>query len=108
MASPVDLPDDLAAVLRTAVRKAAGGHDLALLRRDEEVSPGRAGELLGFSRQYVDRLIAEGVLPVRRLPDSTHRKIRVADVLAFAEQRRRRTGIISDMVDEMVEAGAKY
>lgn len=105
---PVELPDELAAVLRTAVREAVGGHDLALLRRDDEVSPARAGELLGFSRQYVDRLIAEGVLPCRRLPDSTHRKVRVADVLALADRRERRSRIISDMVDEMVEAGAEY
>lgn len=104
----LELPRELAEVLRTAIRDAASGHDLALLRQDEEVSPAKAGELLGFSRQYVDRLIAEGVMPARRLPRSTHRKIRVADVVAFAERRQQRGRLISEMVDDLVEAGAEY
>lgn len=104
----VEVPEPLAAMLRTAVREAASGHGLALVLSDEEVSPAKAGELLGLSRQYVDRLIAEGVLTARRLPGSTHRKLRVADVLAFAEQRDRRRKRIADMVDTLVEAGAEY
>ncbi|HET6951520.1 MAG TPA: helix-turn-helix domain-containing protein [Acidimicrobiales bacterium] len=104
----VEVPEPLAAMLRTAVHEAATGHGLALVLSDEEVSPAKAGELLGLSRQYVDRLIAEGVLPARRLPGSTHRKLRVADVLEFAEQRDRRRKRIADMVDTMVDAGAEY
>ncbi|MCP4306361.1 MAG: helix-turn-helix domain-containing protein [bacterium] len=102
------LPEELAAVIRTAVLEAAEGHDLSLMSREDEVSPGRAGELLGLSRQYVDRLIAQGVLPARRLPDSTHRKIRRSDVLALAAQRDSRRELISDMVDTMTDAGAEY
>lgn len=104
----VEVPEPLAAMLRTAVREAASGHGLALVLSDDEVSPAKAGELLGLSRQYVDRLIAEGALPARRLPGSTHRKLRVADVLAFADQRDQRRTRIADMVDTMVEAGAEY
>jgi excisionase family DNA binding protein len=104
----VELPEQLAAVLITAVREAVHGRDLALLPRDEEISPAKAGELLGLSRQYVDRLIAEGVLPARRLPGSTHRKVRVADVMAFAGERARRQRIITDMVDTLTQHGATY
>lgn len=104
----VEVPEPLAAMLRTAVQEAASGHGLALVLSDEEVSPAKAGELLGLSRQYVDRLIAEGVLAARRLPGSTHRRLRVADVLAFAEQRDRRRKRIADMVDTLVDAGADY
>lgn len=105
---PVALPEELAAVLLNAVREVAGGHDVALVSLDDEVSPAKAGELLGLSRQYVDRLIAEGVLPARRLPQSTHRKLRVADVLAFAARRDKRRKLITDMVDTLTEAGAEY
>lgn len=104
----VALPDELAAVLATAVHEAAEGHDLTLLPRDEEISPARAAGLLGLSRQYVDRLIAEGVLPARRLPNSTHRKVRVADVLSLTEERTRRRRIITGMVDTLTDAGADY
>lgn len=104
----VALPGDLAAVLLTAVRVAANGHDVALLRRDDEVSPAKAGDMLGFSRQYVDRLIAEGVLAARRLPGSTHRKVLVADVLELAETRTVRQERITDMVDALTADGAEY
>lgn len=104
----LELPEELAAVVRTAVREAAEGHDLSLLPHEEEVSPRRAGEILGLSRQYVDRLIAEEILPARRLPDSTHRKIRLSDVVALAAQRDGRRELISDMVDTLTDAGAEY
>lgn len=90
------------------MRVAADGHDVALLSLDEEVSPAKAGELLGFSRLYVDRLIAEGVLPAQRLPGSTHRKVRVADVLNLAEARASRQQQITDMVDTLTANGADY
>lgn len=89
----VQLPAALESILLTAVRDAADGHSVAVVRSDEELSPAKAGELLGLSRQYVDRLIAEGALPARRLPGSTHRKVRVTDVLAFGpdgDERRAR------------------
>jgi excisionase family DNA binding protein len=104
----LELPEALADMLSSAVRQAAKGHNLTLVRTDEEVSPARAGKLLGLSRQYVDRLIADGVLPARRLPGSTHRRLRMVDVVAFAERRDQRRELISDMVDTMVDAGAEY
>ncbi len=66
------------------------------------------GELLGLSRQYVDRLISEGVLPARHVPGSTHRKVRVADVVALGERRDHRRKVISKMVETVTEAGAQY
>lgn len=104
----VRLPAALESILLAAVRDAADGHSVAVVRSDAELSPAKAGELLGLSRQYVDRLIAEGVLPARRLPGSTHRKVRVADVLAFGERRDHRRRLIADMVDTLTEAGAQY
>lgn len=48
----------------------------------EEVSPAQAAKLLGVSRQFVDRLVAAEVLPTRRLPNSSYRKIPVRAVVA--------------------------
>lgn len=104
----LELPPALESLLLTAVRDAASGHNVALVRTDEEVSPAKAGELLGLSRQYVDRLISEGVLPARHIPGSTHRKVRVADVVALGERRDQRRKVISKMVDTVTDAGAQY
>ncbi len=68
----------------------AEGEHLIVLRPDQEVTPAGAADLLGVSRQFVDRLLAGSVLEFRRLPDSKHRRIRVGDVLALAEERDRR------------------
>lgn len=104
----LELPSALENLLLMAVRDAAGGHNVALVRTDDEVSPAKAGELLGLSRQYVDRLINEGALPARHIPGSTHRKLRVADVVAFGERRDERRKLIGKMVDTVTDAGAKY
>ena len=104
----VEIVEGLTGMLRAAVHEAACGRALTLLPSDEEVSPAKAGQLLGLSRQYIDRLIANGTLSARRLPGSTHRKLRVADVMAFAEQRDERRARITEMVDTLVDAGADY
>jgi len=99
---------DLAQFLEMAVEEIASGEEVLLVRGDAEVSPAEAGELLGISRQFIDRLIDVGKLPARRLPGSRHRRLRVADVLAFGRQREDRLSLISDGVNGLVDAGAEY
>jgi excisionase family DNA binding protein len=86
----------------------ASGGEVIVLRGDAEVSPAEAGELLGLSRQFVDRLIDQGDPPARRLPGSRHRRIRVADVVAFGRGRDERRASISQAVNAAVDAGAEY
>ena len=94
--------------LAAAVSEVASGDEVVLLRSESEVSPAEAGELLGISRQFVDRLIDVGRLPARHLPGSRHRRLRVADVIAFAERRDERQELISDAVNALVDSGAEY
>jgi excisionase family DNA binding protein len=84
------LPPSLAHVVTAAGAALAGGGPVAVVGTDAEVSPAGAAALLGVTRQYVDRLIATGVLPARRLPGSRYRRIPVHAVLA------RRTGRSAD------------
>ena len=86
----------------------AADSSVVLLRGESEVSPAEAGELLGISRQFVDRLIDVGKLPARRLPGSRHRRLRAADVIAFAARRDERQGLISDGINVLVDGGAEY
>lgn len=71
----------------------ARGARVVVLRAEDEVSPSRAAEVLGVTRQFVDRLCEDGVLPFRSLPGSRHRRIRVQDVIdVAAEREQRRSG----------------
>jgi excisionase family DNA binding protein len=99
---------ELSRLLRVVLAELASGGEVIVLRSEAEVSPAEAGELLGLSRQFVDRLIDHGDLPARRLPDSRHRRIRVADVVAFGRGRDERRASISGAVNAVVDAGAEY
>jgi excisionase family DNA binding protein len=99
---------ELSRLLRVAMTELAAGGEVIVLRGEAEVSPAEAGELLGLSRQFVDRLVDGGVLPARRLPGSRHRRIRVADVVSFGRQRDERRASIAEAVNELVDAGADY
>ncbi|MDR3068761.1 MAG: helix-turn-helix domain-containing protein [Cellulomonas sp.] len=75
----------------TAVRRmlddVAHGARVVVLRAEDEVTPAQAAEILGVTRQFVDRLCEDGVLPFHRLPASRYRRIRVQDVLDVAAER---------------------
>lgn len=78
------------AAVRAMLDDVAHGARVVVLRAEDEVSPARAAELLGVTRQFVDRLCEDGVLPFRRLPGSRHRRIRVQDVIEVAAEREQR------------------
>lgn len=63
---------------------------MIILRPDREVTPAGAADLLGVSRQFVDRLLTDGRLAFRRLPGSSHRRITVGDVVELVGERERR------------------
>ena len=94
---------DLGHPLQAVLEDVADGNYVVILRPTQEITPAEAARVLGVTRQFVDRLCADGVLPFRRLPASRHRRIRAADVLAVAAERdRRREGaaIIRSVLDE--------
>lgn len=78
------------AAVRAMLNDVAHGARVVVLRAEDEVSPSRAAEVLGVTRQFVDRLCEDGVLPFRRLPGSRHRRIRVQDVIEVATEREQR------------------
>ena len=81
------------AAVRGMLNDVAHGARVVVLRADDEVTPAQAADVLGVTRQFVDRLCEDGVLPFRRLPNSRHRRIRLQDVVDIAAEReQRRTG----------------
>lgn len=93
LATEVDPTTEFGHAVRDIFEGVARGEKLVVLHPDREVTPAGAAELLGVTRQFVDRLLADGTLLFRRLPGSTHRRIKVGDVLTLAgEHDRRRQG----------------
>lgn len=83
-----DTPVEVA--VRAMLDDVAHGARVVVLRAEEEVSPSQAAEVLRVTRQFVDRLCEDGVLPFRRLPGSRHRRIRIQDVIELATEREQR------------------
>jgi excisionase family DNA binding protein len=93
LAQRLDGDTPVETAVRSMLDDVAHGARVVVLRTEDEVTPAEAAKLMGVSRQYVDRLCTDGVLPFRRLPDSRHRRIRVRDVLdAVAEREQLRRG----------------
>lgn len=104
----IELPASLVRVLLAAADVLEDGDTVVLVNEEAEVSPAEAAKLLGVSRQYVDRLIATGALPSRRLPKSSYRKVPVRAVLAHRADRGRKRAGIRAVVESAAKAGLGY
>lgn len=103
-----ELRDLVVALAERLVRDLAAGRHPIYTTAEDEVSPADAARLLGVSRQYVDRLIADGRLPFTRKPRSTHRTIRVADVERLDAERARRRDNINKAIIALLEGGLDH
>lgn len=90
LAARLDGGSPVEAAVRSMLDAIAGGARVVVLRTEDEVTPGQAAEILGVTRQFVDRLCEDGVLDFRRLPGSRHRRIRIQDVMDVAAEREAR------------------
>ena len=81
---------EVESTIRSMLIDVAEGSRVFVMRADDEVTPAQAAELIGVTRQFVDRLCAAGLLQYRRLPGSKHRRIRVQDVIELARERELR------------------
>ena len=72
------------------------------------VTPQEAAEFLGVSRQYVDKLLADGRIKFEYKPASKHRVIRVADLVALEQSRREGISRIGKAINDLIDSGAEY
>lgn len=90
LAAGFDDDSEVGRVVRSMLTDVAEGERIVVLRTEGEVTPSQAAQMLGVTRQYIDRLCEDGILPYRRLPGSRHRRLRVQDVIEAATERERR------------------
>lgn len=84
------VPGELVRLLLASAGELARGHAVTVLASEVQLSPTETAQLLGLSRPFVARLLDAGDIPSTNLPGSSHRVVRLADVLAFQERRERR------------------
>lgn len=72
----------------------AAGEAVWLVPRESELTPRQAAEMIGLSRQSLTRAMDAGHLPFHRV--GSHRRLAVADVLAYQRERTaRRAALVS-------------
>jgi excisionase family DNA binding protein len=103
--SELILPIALVTILIASADELATGNAVTVLASETQLTPAEAAELLGLSRPFVARLLDSGDIPSTHLPDSRHRVVRLADVLAFRERRERRREGRRQIADAIDEAG---
>jgi excisionase family DNA binding protein len=99
----IELPDSLARLVLAAAHDLAQGNTVLALPLETRLTPNEAADLLGISRPFLLRLIDSGQITAEHLPGSSHRHLRLADVLEFQARRERRreaTQAISEIVEE--------
>lgn len=106
--SELVLPEALVKVLVASAGELSEGHSITVLPSDALLTPAEVAELLGLSRPFVVRLLDAGEIPSERLPGSQHRKVRLADVLAFQARRERRQAGRRAIADAVAEADPPY
>lgn len=75
---------------------------------DAGLTPTEAGKVLGVSRQFVDRLIADERLRCVRLPGSSHRRIQADELSRFEKDRERRRASYRRAVKGLDEANVPW
>lgn len=100
------LPPAAQRAVEQILTELARGGVVHVLVDDRDVTTQEAADVLGLSRTFVVRLIDSGRLPAHFA--GTHRRIRVADLMTYAEERRRRLDAVAAIADADEAAGIDY
>ncbi|WP_293911432.1 excisionase family DNA-binding protein [Deinococcus sp.] len=100
----VDLPAGVAALVENILDEVAQGRAVQVIPVDRELSSQTAADLLGVSRPHLNKLLDAGKLAYWKV--GTHRRVRLADVLVFREQRgQERQQALQELADLDQELG---
>lgn len=100
--------DQAASVVEEVDKLLREGKQVAVTVAEEQelLSPQRAGQRLGISRQHVRRLIDYGELEARQLPGSSYWKIPLSSVLACEERREQGRELAAEWSHDLDAMGA--
>lgn len=84
------------------------GDGVVVTKLGDLLTPQEAAEMMGVSRQYVDKLIQSGRIRAEFKPASTHRVIRASEVVAFTRKRAEGNARLDSTINELIDAGLEY
>jgi excisionase family DNA binding protein len=100
----LELPPEVFQILRDVVEALAQGLAITIAPHQTVLSTSEAAEILGVSRPTLVRLLESGEIPFEQ--PGRHRRVRLADVLAYSERaRRQRAAVLDQMVADAEDAG---
>jgi excisionase family DNA binding protein len=100
----LELPSEVFDVLRSVVEALAHGLAITVAPHHTVLSTSEAAAVLGISRPTLVRLLESGQIPFDQ--PGRHRRVRLADVLAYHERaQRRRAAGLDQMVADSEDAG---
>ncbi|MFF5172820.1 helix-turn-helix domain-containing protein [Micromonospora sp. NPDC000089] len=98
------LPDGLHDILVKALEALASGYAVTIAPQHTTLTTQQAADMLGVSRPTLTKLLDEGRIPYER--PSSHRRIKLADVLKYQDQRRQeRRKLLQSMTTESLDMG---
>ena len=92
--APLVLPAAAVAFLKDMLEAMASGHSITMIPDHAELTTMEAADILNVSRPYLIKLLESGEIRFRRV--GTHRRILMADLLAYQEQADRQSRAAMD------------
>lgn len=102
--SSIELPDGLHDILVNALEALAQGYAVTIAPQHTTLTTQQAADLLGVSRPTLIKLLDDGKIPYDR--PSSHRRVKLADLLEFQQRRRReRRELLDEMTLDSIDMG---
>jgi len=102
----LELPGEVFEVLREVVAALSQGLAITVAPHQTVLSTSEAAELLGVSRPTLVRLLESGGIPFDK--PGRHRRVRLADLLAYQERSRRRRAAVRNQIIAVSEIPKIY
>lgn len=104
--SRLDVPAEIYDVLRDVLQALSQGFAITIAPLHTILTTSEAAHLLGVSRPTLVRLLESGEIPFDQ--PARHRRVRLADVLAYQERARRARGAGLDEMVRVAEEDGLY
>ena len=99
--SQASLPGELRQLLRAAVLAMSDGQEVTVAGKDSVLTTQQAADSLGVSRPTIIRILDLGEIPYERA--NSHRRIRLADLVAYQERREASRAALDDLLASSVD-----